>query len=308
MRRVSNKKIIRVLSLRTLKEKKWKNLIAVLAIALTTLLFTALFTVGSSMIDSIQESTFRQVGTCSHGGYKELTMAEYEKVKAAGGYADISYDIIAGFAVNPELKAIQTEVRYAEDKQAKWSYSYPEEGRMPEKINECACSSKVLEALGIPLEIGEKVSLSISTHDIEGNEKIIEQEFVLSGFWYSNDASHAQELWVSRQWLDENVKLQQQNYNERINETGAYNMEGYIQAGLWFESSFDIESKMEELTERAGFSKDDVHESVNWAYAASSVDGMTVILGIGMLAVIILSGFVSLRISAGSISSMDIGR
>lgn len=291
MRRVSNKKIIRVLSLRTLKEKKWKNLIAVLAIALTTLLFTALFTVGSSMIDSIQESTFRQVGTCSHGGYKELTMAEYEKVKAAGGYADISYDIIAGFAVNPELKAIQTEVRYAEDKQAKWSYSYPEEGRMPEKINECACSSKVLEALGIPLEIGEKVSLSISTHDIEGNEKIIEQEFVLSGFWYSNDASHAQELWVSRQWLDENVKLQQQNYNERINETGAYNMEGYIQAGLWFESSFDIESKMEELTERAGFSKDDVHESVNWAYAASSVDGMTVILGIGMLAVIILSGY-----------------
>lgn len=291
MRRVSNKKVIRVLSWRTMKEKRWKNLIAVLAIALTTLLFTALFTVGSSMIDSMQESTFRQVGTCSHGGYKELTMAEYEKVKAAGGFADISYDIIAGFAVSPELNAIQTEVRYAEEKMAKWSYCYPEEGRMPENMNECAVSSKVLEALGIPLELGEKVPLSISTHDIRGNEKIIEQEFVLSGFWYSNDASHAQELWVSRQWLDENVELQQQNYVERIGETGAYSMEGYIQASLWFESAFDIESQMKELTKRAGFSEDDVHESVNWAYATSSVDGMTVILGIGMLAVIILSGY-----------------
>lgn len=32
MRNVSNKKIIRVLSIRTMKEKRWKNLIAVLAI------------------------------------------------------------------------------------------------------------------------------------------------------------------------------------------------------------------------------------------------------------------------------------
>ncbi len=291
MRNVSNKKIIRTLSYRTMKEKKWKNLIAVLAIALTTLLFTALFTVGSSMIESIQESTFRQIGTCAHGGYKTLTMEEYEKIKAAGGYKDISYDIVAGFGVNPELKAIQTEVRYAEDKMAEWSYCYPEEGKMPENINECAASSKVLEALGIPLKVGEKVPLMISTHDVGGNEKIIEYEFILSGFWYSNDASHAQELWISRQWLDENVELPQQNYYERMNETGAYSMEGYVQAGLWFASSFDIESQMEELTKRSGYSTDDLNISVNWAYAASSVDGMTVTLGIGMLVIIILSGY-----------------
>lgn len=291
MRKVSNKKIIRVLSFRTMKEKKWKNLIAVLAIALTTLLFTALFTVGSSMIESIQEATFRQIGTCAHGGYKTLTMEEYEKIKAAGGYTDISYDIVAGFGVNPELNAIQTEVRYAEDKMAKWAYCYPEEGRMPESINECAASSKVLEALGIPLKVGEKVPLIISSHDAAGNEKIIEYEFILSGFWYSNDASRAQEFWISRQWLDENVEMSGQNYDERKNEIGAYSQEGYIQVNLWFDSSFDIESQMEKLTERAGYSIDDLHVSVNWAYATSSVDGMTVFLGIGMLAIIILSGY-----------------
>lgn len=41
-RYVANKKTIQTLTWRTIKEKKWKNLIAILAIALTSVLFTAL--------------------------------------------------------------------------------------------------------------------------------------------------------------------------------------------------------------------------------------------------------------------------
>lgn len=291
MRNVSNKKIIRILSLRTMKEKRWKNLIAVLAIALTTLLFTALFTAGSSMMSSLQEATMRQVGTSAHGGYKYLTMEEYERVKAAGGYQDISYDIMAGFGSNPELNGIQTEVCYSEAQQAKWSFSYPEEGKMPEKINECAASSKVLEALGVPLKTGEKVNISISGYDAEGNEVIFEEEFTLSGFWYSNDASRAQEFWISREWLDENIDLLSENYNQRMKEKGLFQPTGSLQAGIWFDSSFDIETQMEELTRRAGFSEDEIDISVNWAYGAARVDGFTLLLGIGLLFLIILSGY-----------------
>lgn len=291
MKNVANRKIVRTLSIRTMKEKKWKNLIAILAIALTSLLFTALFTVGSSMIESIQEGTFRQIGTSAHGGYKYLTKEEYEKIKAAGGYRDISYDIIAGFGVNPELNAIQTEVRYAEDAAAKWSYSYPQEGVMPRKINECAASSKVLEALGVPLKVGEKVAISISTHDKNGNEKVLQEEFVLSGFWYSNDASHAQEFWVSREWLDENVDLLEQNYYKRMEEKGLFHSEGSIQAAIWLNSSFDIESQMKELTERAGYTEEELRSSVNWGYGAAKVDGVTLMLCIGFLGIIILSGY-----------------
>lgn len=291
MRNVSNKKIIRVLSLRTMKEKRWKNLIAVLAIALTTLLFTALFTAGSSMMSSLQEATMRQVGTSAHGGYKYLTMEEYERVKAAGGYQDISYDIIAGFGCNPELNGIQTEVRYGEDQQAKWSFSYPEEGKMPEKRNECAASSKVLEALGVPLKTGEKVNIAISSYDAEGNEVIFEEEFTLSGFWYSNDASKAQEFWISREWLDENIDFLSENYNQRMKEKGLSQPTGSLQAGIWFDSSFDIETQMKELTRRAGFSEDEINIGVNWAYGAARVDGFTLLLGIGLLFLIILSGY-----------------
>lgn len=291
MKKVANRKVIRTLSYRTMREKKWKNLIAVLAIALTSLLFTALFTVGSSMVESIQEGTFRQIGTCAHGGYKYLTWEEYERVKAAGGYKDIAFDVVAGFGANPELNKIQTEVRYAQDKAAKWSYAYPEQGRMPEDMNECAAGSKVLEALGVPLEIGAKVPLIITTHDREGKEQTLNEEFVLSGFWYSNDASHAEELWVSKEYLDTHIELLEQNYNQREEEKGLYHAEGSIQASVWFDSSYDIESQMEELTARAGFSDDEVRISVNWGYAASSMDPMTLALGTGLLAVIILSGY-----------------
>ncbi len=291
MRNVSNKKIIRVLSFRTMKEKRWKNLIAVLAIGLTTVLFTALFTAGSSMMSSLEEATMRQVGTSAHGGYKYLSLEEYERVKAAGGYKEISCDIIAGFGSNPELNGIQTEVRFSEDQQAKWSFSYPEEGKMPEKRNECAASSKVLEALGVPLKVGEKVNISITSYDAEGKEVVFEEEFILSGFWYSNDASHAQEFWVSREWLDENIYLLSENYNQRMKEKGLYQPTGTLQAGINFDSSFDIESQMEALTRRAGFNEDELRISVNWAYGTARIDGFTLLLGMGLLFLILLSGY-----------------
>lgn len=291
MKKVANKKIIRILSYRTMREKKWKNLIAILAIGLTAVLFTAVFTIGSSLVSSIEESSMRQVGTSAHGGYKYMTMEEYEMIKGTNHYADISYDIFAGFASNTELGDIQTEVRYFEDKMAKWSYCYPEKGRMPEEINECVASSKVLEALGVPMELGAKVPLIITSHDSEGNEKIIEEEFVLCGYYQSNDASHAQSFGISRKWLENNVDINTRKYQERVAESGAYTPDGYLQINVWFDSSFDIEAQMKELTRLAGFTEDEVHESVNWAYSASNVDAVSIILLIIIVGIIILSGY-----------------
>ena len=290
MRKVANRKIIRKLSFRTMKEKKWKNLIAVLAIGLTTLLFTALFTVGGSLISTMEEGTMRQVGMSAHGGYKYLSMQEYEQVKAAGGFTEITYDIIAGFGANPELSAIQTEVRYGEDRAAQLSFAYPETGHMPRGGKECVASSKILEALGVPMELGAKVPLSIISHDEQGNERLIEEEFVLSGYYMSNEASHAQEFWISRQWLEEHVPLLQENFNKHVEKNGVWTADGSIQAMINFSSAYDIERQMEELTSRAGLT-DQVHIGVNWAYATSEIDMTTLLLGIIILAIIILSGY-----------------
>ena len=69
MLNVNNKKAIRKLSVRSLKNSKTRNIIAVVAIILTAVLFTSVFSVGMRAIDSTQQSTMRQVGTSAHAGY-----------------------------------------------------------------------------------------------------------------------------------------------------------------------------------------------------------------------------------------------
>ena len=73
MLNVNNKKAIRKLSIRSLRSSKTRNIIAVVAIILTAVLFTSVFSVGMSAIDSTPQSTMRQVGTSAHAGFKFLT-------------------------------------------------------------------------------------------------------------------------------------------------------------------------------------------------------------------------------------------
>mgnify|MGYP003105619225 FL=1 len=79
---VSNKKCIGNLSVQTLKAYKKRNIIAVLAIALTTLLFTALITIAFSINHSFQQSNFRQCGGYSHGTFKYMTAEQYNELKS----------------------------------------------------------------------------------------------------------------------------------------------------------------------------------------------------------------------------------
>ena len=122
MLKVNNKKAIRRLSARSLKNSKTRNIIAVIAIILTTVLFTSVFSVGMSAIDSMQQATMRQVGTSAHGGFKFLTWQQYEKLLEDPKIKDISYNIIIGFAENEALNKTYTEIRYTEEKAAKWGF------------------------------------------------------------------------------------------------------------------------------------------------------------------------------------------
>ena len=68
MIRVSNRRRVRRLGRQAMGAAKTRNVIAVVAIALTTVLFTSLFTIAMSINDGIQQNNFRQVGGFSHGG------------------------------------------------------------------------------------------------------------------------------------------------------------------------------------------------------------------------------------------------
>ena len=81
MIRVSNAACVRRLGRRSMKAARTRNIVAILAIALTALLFTSLFTIAMSFNAAFQDSNFRQVGGYSHGGFKYLSEEQFEELR-----------------------------------------------------------------------------------------------------------------------------------------------------------------------------------------------------------------------------------
>ena len=280
MFKVKNSKVITKLSHRSLKAGKVRNIIAVAAIVLTSVMFTALFSVGTSMIESFQLETMRMVGTKSHGGYKFISMPKYEKIAADPEVKDISYNIMVGIAENPELAKTPTEIRYTEEKAAEWSFSVPTTGTLPIERLDIATTTDVLDALGVPHELGATVPLEFTV-----NGEKYRENFTLCGFWENELVSEVSEAYLSREYSDAVAPAWQDGQ-----ETDVFPQSGSVNVSLWFRSAWDIEKQMSDLSKRCGFGPE-VNEGVNWAYMSDTVDMFTIALIVGLLALIMLSGY-----------------
>ena len=82
--RNNNGASIRRLSERSLKNNRMRNIFAILAIALTCILFTAVFSLTGGAMQAAQEDTMREVGGRFHAGIKAATgnsMRKYRKIR-----------------------------------------------------------------------------------------------------------------------------------------------------------------------------------------------------------------------------------
>ena len=260
MLNVNNKKAIRKISLSGITTNIKKYVILIFAVALTSLLFTALFTIGGSTVKEMQLSTMRQVGGSSHAGLKYLTQKEYDMVKDDPAIKDISYRITVGDVTNKELNKLRTEVNYSEDENAKGGFCYPEEGSMPKKENEIVTSDLVLQKLGVPVEVGSKVKLSIN---IGGQE--ITDDFIVSGYYTGDVINASQMLLVSKEFQEKYAPIK----TTILPETAYNDYVGWIMADFNFGNSFGLEKKIDGLIKRTGI-REDVDYGINWAYVGGS--------------------------------------
>ena len=268
MNRVNNKKAINNLAFSGIKVNIKKYLVLIASVILTTLLFSSLFTVGGSMMKEIQLSTMRQVGGTSHSGFKYLCQSEYDQFKDDPEIKDLSYRIIVGASDDERLVKTRTEFNYFEPENAKGCFCYPEVGKMPEAENEIVLSDLTLQALGVPEEIGSKLSIDMSIGD-ETNT----YDFVLSGYYRGDPISMAQQGLVSKAFQEKYAPTKQKPVSEYEHNDYA----GWISADFNFSNSFNIEKKTIALIERTGL-RDDVEYGVNWAYAGSSIDPSMVVI------------------------------
>ena len=125
------KSMIRTLTNRSFKANKTRNLVAIFAIVLTTVMFTSLFVLSQSMVENLRNMNFQQTGYNSHLSSGIMTDADMEKITAHEAVRDFGKSIVVGIAENKELTGRQVEIRYGDENYARSSFSYPTEGTMP---------------------------------------------------------------------------------------------------------------------------------------------------------------------------------
>jgi putative ABC transport system permease protein len=293
MLKVSNGKCIRHLGLRSMQANRTRNSIAVLAIALTTVLFTSLFTIAMSINEGFQQSNFRQCGGWNHATFKYLTEAQYEELKADPLIREQGLRRFVGMPNEVPFNKSHVEVGYSDAVQAHWMYCDPVEGRLPEEgTNEAATDTRVLELLGVEPEIGAQFTM---TFDVDGQETT--QTFTLCGWWEYDEAIVANHVLIplsrAEAILDE-VGIVPGQAKDGM--TGMWNMD------VMFQNSLHIERDVKQVLENYGYQDESraagdnyISTGVNWGYTgaqfADNMDPMTILAVAAVLLLITFTGY-----------------
>lgn len=285
--KVSNRTSIRKLALRSFRASQKRNRIAILAIALTAMLFTALFTVALSINASYQTYTFRQMGGYNHGSFKDVTEAQAEAIAGHPKVKQTGTRIAIGNITGGAFAKKSAEVSYMDENCTLWSYASPTTGRMPEKANEITMDTGALKLLGIRPELQQEITLTYTVDNQSGTTFEQTDTFVLVGCWEEDSIMPVHYINVSREYV------------ERIGELAeAAGMKPFrIDLGVMMASGIGIYEQMEQVDKDLGYTWEDreaenaARIGVNWGYTTEQVSKNSdpgTLAGIVLLLLVIL--------------------
>lgn len=294
MQKVGNRKCIHKLSKRTLKKAKLRNTIAILAIALTGMLFTSVFTIFMSINKSFEEQNFRQAGSDFHGAFKDITKKQVEELKQDPAIVEYGVRQILGMAQDAPFLKEHVEVSYVDDTYAKHSYVELEEGSLPkEGTREAAIDTHILELLGVKPEIGTSVTLTYSLGTQTENPVEVTETFILSGWWEPDPVSNANHVLVSQSYAKNILK----GYEKRSEKdsTGTWSL------NVMLENAANIKADLKEILKDKGYQASHVEKDnyidigVNWGYTGAQLnnkmDAQTMVGIIVFVVLITCSGY-----------------
>lgn len=286
---VRNRNCIRKLSFRTLWASRKRNLIAILAIVLTTLLFTSLFTIALSINRTYEMYTFRQIGGYPHGSYKQVTdeeitaVASHRNIQAVGERTNIGYIGTGVFAKVP------AEVSFMDKNCTQWSFASPIEGHIPQSGKEITVDTNALALLGIEPELGTEVTLTFTVGDQYQYAYDKTDTFTLVGWWEYDDIMPVHYINISEEYAD---------FVEAEGRTNGL-QDFRTDLNVMLRSEMNIEGQMEQVIDDLGLPWETEQSydriGVNWGYTSANVkataDVTTVIAIIAFLMLVIFTGF-----------------
>ena len=285
--KVKNKAYIRSLAKNILNANKNRRNILLLAIALTSILFTSLFSVALGLGKSMEVQTMKTVGSISHGSFKELSDEDVEILTHDKDIKDFSVREKVGILDDEKVMA---ELSYMDKKGFEWSLIEKVKGKFPEKENQVFIDIATAKKLGYKGEIGEEIEVPFTIEKPYTGE-IIEKKsdkFIISGTFQNPIDSNVGvgQIYLSKAYVDK-LSLPENNKDLEV----------------MLKNSFMIRDNLLKIAERNSYkvvdnpgnlSDKEIRIGVNFAYLLSgdnSFDFNTFLPFLAFLILVIVAGY-----------------
>lgn len=233
----NEKKIIKEMVQGNLKVHRKRNILLVLAITLTTILFTSVLEIGFGGMQSIQETQLKLSGMKADAELRFLDKEQFQKVQNSDLFESVGGRVPIAL-MEGETK-LPIEIDYLDQAGMEAYYISLEEGKVPENEKEVLLSEQTLEELGIKKEVGSYVPVSFTLRNREYNF-----DMRLSG-WYKGGPK-VNFMIVSEAFLAHNPEVAENTYNLDKEILGTY------YASVCMKNTGNIEQNLKEYAESLG--------------------------------------------------------
>ncbi len=226
---------------KSFQANRGRNIIAVVSIVLTAMLFTGLFTLQRGLTESTERADMILSGGDGHARIIHLNPSAYDAISAHPLVDEIAYcQTLAERVDNAALSKRETLFLYYDENALKYHFTEPTGGHRPNGENEIIADTQTLELLNVPLSVGENITLELT---VQGRQ--IKRDFVLAGWWESYPGVHYGTIVTSQSYMQAHAEEIQ--YKKGV-ETGS------ITAIIKFASTSNVSEDLQTVVEESGFS------------------------------------------------------
>jgi putative ABC transport system permease protein len=281
----NNKKVIAKLTSRSLSNNKARNRFVILAIVLTTMLITSVFSIGMSYLKSMENQQLKMMGTLAHAALTRPTDEQVKQLEQLDYVKEVGLGAsVAHVANTSQMGNISVNLHWFD--QNEWNnFRSPilDEitGKYPEAKNEILAPTWILKAMGIEdPTIGMDIPVTYYMTDKDGvrSSDDITESFVLTG-WYTEymniRSGNIGSLFVSTPFAESK---------------GGYPVNSGV-ADVIFNSDKDVPGLVKQLEQDIKLSLEQKVKIVPLYAENRSADMATLIGYIGIILFLVLSGY-----------------
>ena len=263
--------IVKKLARRSFQHERQRNLFAIVALALTSFMITATFSIGFSYFETYQMQQTRLMGTTADVGITNVTEDQLVEIAKSSLVLDVGIQQRLGSVDTEQLQSARLGMVWIDD--TEWeTHRLPTisgvVGNYPSSKNEVMLPTWVLGQMGISdPQIGMEIALS---YQIGNSYDYITDTFSLSGYYtdyISTRTNNRGYVYVSAAFKDSlNVSL-----------------DNSVTALLRFQGNDDVDKNCERLQRKIAFTEKQTFEIVPLGQA----NGGSIVLAVIVLAVFI---------------------